>query len=171
MQYLIKEAGSSTWKTIEIKSLETAVKEGRLKTDWLIRLEGRSEHSTVENLLTAMSADQTGAQKVVSLALAEMLLVGMGGRVTAIAKADGRQLWSTDLRISHGISFVTFLVDGPRLFAATHGQLHCLDLASGRILWTNKMQGFGYGVASLCLASGQSSPETAIAGATHPDEC
>ena len=45
--------------------------------------------------------------------------------------------------------------------AHARGQLHCLDMASGRILWTNGLAGYGYGIASICLPGHPTAPNTA----------
>jgi hypothetical protein len=51
MQFLVKEPGASTWKTITTNSLEAEVAGGRLHGDWLIRYEGQHEQFTVNDLV------------------------------------------------------------------------------------------------------------------------
>ena len=92
-----------------------------------------------------------------------VLLIGLKHAVAAISKRDGKILWSTKLPSGLGDSFVTLLTDEDRLFAHTQGQLHCLDLDSGRILWSNPLTGYGYRIASLCFPGGGSAPETSVA--------
>ena len=60
-----------------------------------------------------------------------------------------------------GTGFVTVLSDGCNVFAHTHGKLHCLDFATGRVLWTNELSGYGYGIASLCIPGGATAPDAA----------
>lgn len=88
----------------------------------------------------------------------DILVIGLKHRVAAISRIDGRELWSTELSGGMGQGFVTLLSDGAQVFAYASGHLHCLDLATGRIIWTNEMPGYGYGLGSLALPNGQSAP-------------
>jgi outer membrane protein assembly factor BamB len=67
----------------------------------------------------------------------------------------GQNVWSTNLK---GSDFVTLLLDGELLLAATHGEVFCLHAATGKLLWHNEMPGQGLGLISLATASGASSP-------------
>ncbi len=91
----------------------------------------------------------------------DVLLLAVKSQVMAVSKTDGHTIWSTELPSGMGQGFVTVLSDDKHVFAHTHGQLHCLDLADGRILWTNELPGCGYGLASLCLPGGPTAPNTA----------
>ena len=92
----------------------------------------------------------------------EMLLLGLFQSVTAISKRDGRTLWKTELPGSlTGDDFVTVLADDLFVFAHTEGKLHCLDLATGQILWSSKLPGYGYGIASLGFPGGSPAPDPA----------
>jgi hypothetical protein len=91
--------------------------------------------------------------------LDNLLLLGLKRTVTAISKHDGKPLWATKLPKGMGVDFVTVLSDGQRVFAHTDGQLHCLDLTNGRILWSNELPGYGYGLASLCFPGGATAPD------------
>src|SRR4051794_17934678 len=94
----------------------------------------------------------------------DLLFLGVKSRVLAISRRDGVTVWSAQLPCGIGQAmFVTLLFDGSHLFAHTHGQLHCLDWASGRVLWTNDLPGCGYGIASLCVAGGVFAPDAATA--------
>jgi outer membrane protein assembly factor BamB len=81
----------------------------------------------------------------------DILLIGLARRVAAISRTDGQELWSTDLGGNIGVNFVTVVSDEKRVFAHAGGHLHCLDLLSGALLWTNKLAGYGYGLASLAI--------------------
>ncbi len=88
-----------------------------------------------------------------------ILLLGLKQSVTAISKHDGTVVWKTELPTTFsGDDFVTLLSEGDRVYVHTEGQLHCLDLANGQILWSNGLSGYGYGIASLCLPGGMSAP-------------
>jgi outer membrane protein assembly factor BamB len=90
----------------------------------------------------------------------DIVLLGAKCRVAAFSRADGHEYWSTDL--STGQGFVTVMCDGTHVFAHTAGHLYCLELMTGRLLWMNKLLGYGYGLGSLCLADGTSSDRAAI---------
>ena len=91
----------------------------------------------------------------------EILLLGLNQSVTAISKRDGQTLWKTELPVTlSGDDFVTVLADDMYVFAHTEGKLHCLDLANGRILWSNELRGYGFGIASLGFPGGAAAPDT-----------
>jgi hypothetical protein len=90
-----------------------------------------------------------------------LIFLGVKSRVLAIAKRNGQIIWSTGLPGGMGMGFVTLLSDGEYIFAHTHGLIHCLEMASGRLLWSNELTGCGYGIASLCLSNGATSPDAA----------
>jgi outer membrane protein assembly factor BamB len=93
----------------------------------------------------------------------DILLLGLKQSVSAISKVDGRSLWKTALPGSlRGDDFVTVLSDGQRVYAHTEGKLHCLDLADGRVLWSNELRGYGYGIASLCFPGGPAAPDPTV---------
>jgi len=91
----------------------------------------------------------------------DFVFVGLKNRVTALGKNDGQILWTTALPGGLGEGFVTLSCDDRRLFAYAHGQIHCLDLFSGQILWHNELKGHGYGIASICLPGCSPAPATA----------
>jgi outer membrane protein assembly factor BamB len=91
----------------------------------------------------------------------EIILIGIKHSVSAVSKADGHALWTTKLPGGLGGDFVTVASDGERVFAHSSGQLFCLDLWSGRLLWTNELRGYGYGLASICVPGMAASPDMA----------
>ena len=93
----------------------------------------------------------------------DILLLGLKHRVTAIAKADGRHIWCTEIGGSFGSSgdFITLACDDSYVFAYSGGHLHCLELSSGRLLWTDELRGYGFGLASLCVPGFGSAPDNA----------
>ena len=94
----------------------------------------------------------------------DILLVGLKQSVVAVSKHDGSTLWKTELPGSFiGDNFVTLFCEGRRVYAHTQGQLHCLDLLNGEILWSNGLSGCGYGIASICSAGGMFAPDSAAA--------
>ena len=94
----------------------------------------------------------------------DILLLALKHKITAIFKSDGREVWCTELRggvNSSSSSFITLICDDSHVFAYSGGRLHCLDLSSGRLLWTNELPGYGYGLASLCVPGYGSAPDIA----------
>jgi outer membrane protein assembly factor BamB len=94
----------------------------------------------------------------------DFVFLGLKNRVTALAKSDGQIVWTTELPGGTLTTFVTVSCDDRRIFAYTAGRIHCLDLFSGQLLWSNPLKGYGYEIASLCLHDCQSA-STAAAGA------
>jgi outer membrane protein assembly factor BamB len=81
---------------------------------------------------------------------AQMLIVGAKHKVSAFNRTNGSLLWTTQLKGGMvGGDFVTLHIDGLQVFAHTRGELFCLELSTGRILWTNPLEGYGYGIATL----------------------
>lgn len=63
--------------------------------------------------------------------------------------------------VSGGAPLNAPLSDGQRVVAHTGGTLYRLDLANGKILWSDGLCGYGYGIASLCFPKGASAPDAA----------
>lgn len=81
---------------------------------------------------------------------AHLLLLGAKNSVCAFNRNNGDLVWRTQLSGSgFGGEFVTIHVDGLQVFAHGRGELHCLELTTGRVLWSNPLKGLGYGIATL----------------------
>ena len=80
-----------------------------------------------------------------------LVYVGIRGCVVALDRDSGDAVWSAELR--RGSSFVPIVVDGARVFAASGGEVTCLDAATGAVVWHNPLKGFGMGYAMLAGAS------------------
>lgn len=52
------------------------------------------------------------------------------------------------------------LVEGERVYAHTYGELFCLDARAGKQLWTDKLAGLGYEIASLAVVGNSSQPQS-----------
>lgn len=90
---------------------------------------------------------------------AQLLIVGAKNSVSAFNRNNGEFVWTTKLKGSGlGHEFVTIHIDGPQVFAHARGELFCLELTTGRQLWTNPLKGFGYGIATLATPGGATSP-------------
>src|SRR6516164_2850000 len=92
----------------------------------------------------------------------EMLLVALNGRVTALKKDGGEIVWST--KLPGRANFVTLTGDGNKVYAASIGEIHCLDLISGKLLWSNGLKGHGWGLASVWVPGQAPTPAVDVAG-------
>ena len=92
----------------------------------------------------------------------DLIFLDLKSRVSALTKSDGHILWTTQLAGGLGDGFVTLNCDGKHVYACTKGKLHCLDLFSGRILWSNELKGFGFGIASICISGFPTAPDPAV---------
>lgn len=90
----------------------------------------------------------------------DILLVGVKGAALAFHRGTGEHLWATELKSSSS-DFVTIVSDDSRVYAHTGGELFCLELQTGRLLWRDGLKGFGYGLASLAFPGVASTPAAA----------
>src|SRR4051794_26344567 len=89
-------------------------------------------------------------EKVNSMSPKNILIVGVRNAVLAFSRTTGEHLWATELK-SGPDDFVSIIADSERVYAHSGGELHCLDLFTGTIIWRDKLKGFRFGIASLCL--------------------
>lgn len=92
---------------------------------------------------------------------ADLLLLATKNHVVALHKDTGVILWKTKLNGGFGAEFVSLLADDQLVFAHARGAVSCLELATGKTLWTNELKGLGYGLASLAFPGGASAPDAA----------
>lgn len=93
--------------------------------------------------------------------LSDVLFVGIKKAVLAVEKRTGKIRWTTKLPGGMGDDFVTLLVEDAMIYAYTHGHLYGLNAETGKVLWKNELEGFGYGYASLAV-QGMSAPDAAL---------
>ena len=91
----------------------------------------------------------------------DLIFLGLRSQVIALSKSNGEIRWSMKLPGVMGEGFVTVNSDGACVYAFTKGRIHCLDMVTGRILWTNELKGFGYGIASICVPGFSTAPDPA----------
>ena len=91
----------------------------------------------------------------------DWVFLGLKKRVAALRKSDGQIVWVTELPGGMGDNFISITCDEKCLYAHTQGSIHCLDLESGKVLWSNGLEGYGYGVATICLHGYLPSPASA----------
>jgi hypothetical protein len=92
----------------------------------------------------------------------EIVLVALNGRVTALQKDGGAIVWST--KLPGRANFVTMTGDGQKVYAASIEEIHCLDLISGKLLWSNGLKGHGWGLASVWVPGQAPTPAVDVAG-------
>src|SRR4051812_13277215 len=81
----------------------------------------------------------------------DILVVGVKGTLTAFEKTTGQRLWSTRLKSSMSSDFVSVLADNSHVYAHTGGEIFCVNLLTGDGVWSDKLAGMGYGIASLAV--------------------
>lgn len=87
----------------------------------------------------------------------KIVVLGVKSTVMAFDRETGARLWTTRLGGSLGDGFTTVAADATRVYAHARGEMHCLDLATGALLWKDALTGLGYGIASIAFPGGASS--------------
>ena len=82
---------------------------------------------------------------------ASFIVIGISGCAVALDRATGQEIWRTKLK---GGDFVNVAFVGEDLFATAHGELYCLDPATGRIRWNNPLKGLGYNLITIAAPGG-----------------
>ena len=93
--------------------------------------------------------------------LNDVIFMSLNSRVIALNKGNGQILWDTKLGGVLGDRFITLNSDGQHVFAFCKGQIYCLNVSSGNIVWTNELKGYGYGIASICIPGFPTAPDPA----------
>ncbi|MFO0980656.1 MAG: PQQ-binding-like beta-propeller repeat protein [Planctomycetota bacterium] len=91
---------------------------------------------------------------------AELLFIGIKGRVLALERASGAEVWRTKLQYG---AFTNLAVVGDQLFAAVNGELYCLSPQDGSVQWHNPLKGMGTGFLSMAAAGMQAQSMAALA--------
>jgi outer membrane protein assembly factor BamB len=81
-----------------------------------------------------------------------LIVIGIAGKVLALDRSTGQEMWRTDLK---GGDFTNVVLQDGDLFATTKGELFCLDPATGAIRWQNPLKGLGRGLVTISTAGGQ----------------
>jgi len=80
------------------------------------------------------------------------LFIGANGKIAVIDAGTGRTIKEITLnpsKLKGGNGFVNMLKKGGFIYAHTYGQLYCIDIGSGRTIWSNELKGFGYDLATI----------------------
>ena len=80
------------------------------------------------------------------------VFVGIGGAVVALDRATGQEVWRAKL----SSDFVNVVLDEGELYAATKGELFCMDPTSGQVRWHNPLKGLGRGLVTIASPGGGS---------------
>jgi outer membrane protein assembly factor BamB len=100
-----------------------------------------------------------------------VVILAVKRTVVAFDKHTGAQLWSQNLKAGiGGGDFVTVVADEERVYAHTGGEMFCLDLATGSILWKDGLSGLSYGIASIALPRGAACEIPAMAARIQQDQ-
>ncbi|MFM2082045.1 MAG: hypothetical protein RL380_736 [Verrucomicrobiota bacterium] len=91
----------------------------------------------------------------------ELVFIGIKGSVVAFNQETGRRVWERKLK--GGGQFVSLLIQGDRVLAGTYGEIFCLDAQTGKILWSDGLSGYGYGLMSIASSTGNSDLQAASA--------
>ena len=94
-----------------------------------------------------------------------ILLLATKCTVVAFHRETGARLWQTPLKSGWtSTDFVSLVSDTRKVFAYTKGEVFCLDLFTGNLLWTDGLSGMGFGIASLALPG---TPQAHVAAAAE----
>lgn len=103
-----------------------------------------------------------------AMKLADLIFTGFNKRVAALHRETGEIVWQWK---AYHNGYVTLLLDGDLLVVSVNGNMYGLDAMTGRKIWQNEMEGFGYGVASLVSLNGVSGAcqpaQAAVEAASH----
>ncbi len=100
---------------------------------------------------SAGAAQQSGTKAAPSSspAGATMIFTGIRGRVVALDRDSGKEIWSVHLS---GGDFVNVVYLEGSLYAATKGEVYCLEAATGKIRWHNALKGYGRGLMTIAAS-------------------
>jgi outer membrane protein assembly factor BamB len=92
--------------------------------------------------------------------IGRLVFVGFNSRVAALDRLTGEIVWKW--KCPRGTStYVALLLDDDRLMVSVQGFTYCLNPLTGEDLWSNPMEGFGYGIPTIVSVNGNSSASAA----------
>jgi len=119
--------------------------------------------------VAASEGDKSTVDQPVAMRnLDDLVFVAFNGRVFAVDRYDGTQIWRT--KPPKGSGFAALLLDGDRLIVSISGYTYCLDPWRGTILWSQEFSGEGMGVPALASVRGGQSNAAAAAAQAASDE-
>ncbi|NBX25786.1 MAG: hypothetical protein EBQ99_07020 [Planctomycetes bacterium] len=94
----------------------------------------------------------------------DLLFVAFNGRVIAVDRLDGTEVWRWKAQASGaGTAVPILLPDGDRIFVCCSGYTWALDPLDGRVLWHQPFKGEGMGIPSLATMRGVAGSSVAAA--------
>jgi outer membrane protein assembly factor BamB len=78
----------------------------------------------------------------------DLMFIGIRNKVVALYRDSGQQAWLTKI----GGDFVNVTVQAGKVYAASAGEIFCLDPLSGRQLWHNPLRGCGIGLVTMAFS-------------------
>lgn len=97
------------------------------------------------------------------------LYVGIKRSVLALDAYSGELVWEAELPNGMGASFVTVHVTGGLVYAASAGEITCLDARTGAVVWHNELKGYGLGFVTMATADGDESAVAAAAASARAE--
>lgn len=80
------------------------------------------------------------------------VIIGISGTVLALDCDTGIEVWRTSLK---GSDFVNAVLQDDCVYAATKGELFCLDRTTGALRWRNGLPGLGRGLVTIASSGGE----------------
>jgi len=80
------------------------------------------------------------------------LYIGAKGKIAVIDEGTGRTIKEIALNeswLKSGNGFVNMIKKGNFIYAHTTGRLYCVEINSGKIIWSNELKGLGYDLATM----------------------
>jgi outer membrane protein assembly factor BamB len=80
------------------------------------------------------------------------LYIGTKGKIVVIDAGTGKtikEIIPNQSMLKSGNGFVTMIKNGGFLYAHTYGRLYCIEINSGKIIWSNELKGLGYDLATM----------------------
>jgi outer membrane protein assembly factor BamB len=81
-----------------------------------------------------------------------LIFIGISGTVVALDGGTGQEVWKKKLK---GGDFVSVVLHEGSLYATAHGELFCLDPATGSLRWQNPLKGLGLGLITFAASGSQ----------------
>ena len=97
----------------------------------------------------------------------DLVFVGIKGKVVALDRATGVQVWATHLK---GIDLVNVVVQNGMVLAMCHGEIFCLDPLTGDGIWHNALKGYGMGLATIATEQSPGNAAFVMAEKQRRDE-
>jgi outer membrane protein assembly factor BamB len=97
---------------------------------------------------------------------ADLVIIASNCRIIALQKKTGALAWEAVLNSSFfkmGETFVTVAFDDTGVYAHTINETFCLNLATGQVIWQQKLPSLGRGVASIALSTTSGADASAFA--------